>query len=115
MSLGFLEGDVGLAAMDRFNLAGLPDHAVQESRADPGGHELRIWVFLRQRVTIRLAPADIRKEGAAFDLPMALVTGGVVGTVFRQAAQTRGSSERSDASTGLRTDRTGPNSLDRGL
>ncbi len=54
-------------------IVGLPDSAVKESRE-------RIRAALRnagynyptQKVTINLAPADIRKEGAAFDLPMAL-------------------------------------------
>jgi len=35
-----------------------------------------------QRVTINLAPADIRKEGSAFDLPMALGLTGCMGQFF---------------------------------
>jgi magnesium chelatase family protein len=55
------------------NLVGLPDTAIRESRE-------RVWSALscngfpppRGRTTINLAPADIRKEGAAFDLPIAI-------------------------------------------
>ncbi|HLA39942.1 MAG TPA: YifB family Mg chelatase-like AAA ATPase [Candidatus Glassbacteria bacterium] len=54
-------------------LVGLPDNAVRESRervssalANLGFH------FPLKRVTINLAPADRKKEGAAFDLPIAI-------------------------------------------
>ncbi len=54
-------------------IVGLPDGAVRESKE-------RVRSALRntgfaippRRITINLAPADIRKEGAAFDLPIAL-------------------------------------------
>src|SRR5690348_10996677 len=73
-----VEVDVGSARMQDFNVVGLPDNAVKESRE-------RIKSALRncgyefpygQGVTINLAPADVRKEGSGFDLPMAL---GLVG------------------------------------
>ena len=56
-----------------FTMVGLPDTAVRESRdrvyaamknngfVPPSGH-----------VTVNLSPADVRKEGAAFDLPIAV-------------------------------------------
>src|SRR5579862_5816222 len=65
--------------MGDFNVVGLPDIAVKESRE-------RIKAALKNcgfdfpspyGVTINLAPADIRKEGSAFDLPMAL---GILGS-----------------------------------
>lgn len=54
-------------------VVGLPDAAVRESRE-------RVWSAMQSagflpphgRTTINLAPADVRKEGAAFDLPIAL-------------------------------------------
>ena len=54
-------------------LVGLPDKAIQESRE-------RVRSALRNsgfrgplvRVVINLAPADLRKEGPSFDLPIAL-------------------------------------------
>ena len=79
-----VEVDVGSARMQDFNVVGLPDNAVKESRE-------RIKSALRncgfefpygQGVTINLAPADIRKEGSAFDLPMALGLAGCMGQFF---------------------------------
>ena len=64
--------DVG-PGLPSFTVVGLPDLAVQESR-----ERVRSAVrnsnfsFPAHRVTVNLAPADIRKEGPAFDLPMAL-------------------------------------------
>ncbi len=62
--------DSGLPA---FFTVGLPDGAVKESKErvnaaikNSGYH------FKPKRITINLAPADIRKEGSAFDLPIAV-------------------------------------------
>lgn len=56
-----------------FTLVGLPDNAVKES------HERILAALtvnntedLRRSFTINMAPADIKKEGAAFDLPLAI-------------------------------------------
>src|SRR2546429_886530 len=79
-----VEVDVGSARMNDFNVVGLPDNAVKESRE-------RIKSALRncgiefpygQGVTINLAPADVKKEGSAFDLPMALGLVGCQGQFF---------------------------------
>jgi magnesium chelatase family protein len=55
------------------NIVGLPDAAVRES-VDRVEAAIRNsgFEFPKQRITINLAPADIRKEGPAFDLPIAL-------------------------------------------
>ena len=57
----------------RFTTVGLPDSAVRESRdrvrAAIRNGGLRVPA---ERITVNLAPADLRKEGAAFDLPMAV-------------------------------------------
>ena len=56
-----------------FIIVGLPDNAVKESRErvtaaiKNSGYEFPI-----KRITINLAPADIKKEGSGFDLPIAL-------------------------------------------
>ena len=56
-----------------FTIVGLPDAAVQESRE-------RVRAAIKnssfaypfnKRITVNLAPADLRKEGPAYDLPMA--------------------------------------------
>ncbi len=67
-----VETDVSGGAF-AFSLVGLPDAAVRESR-DRVFSAMKNSGFLcpTGRVTINLAPADIKKEGAAFDLPIAL-------------------------------------------
>src|SRR6202166_334583 len=78
-----VEVDVGSSKPGDFNVVGLPDVAVKESRErikaalKNCGHD-----FPLQSVTVNLAPADIRKEGSAFDLPMALSILGCQGAFF---------------------------------
>jgi magnesium chelatase family protein len=56
-----------------FSLVGLPDGSVRESR-DRVLSALRNSGFAvpNRRITVNLAPGDLRKEGTAFDLPVAL-------------------------------------------
>jgi len=56
-----------------FSVVGLPDSAVKESR-DRVTAAIRNSgrVFPSGRVTVNMAPADIRKEGSSFDLPIAV-------------------------------------------
>lgn len=57
----------------KFFLVGLPDSAVKESEQRVESAIKYIgYAFPRQKVVINLAPADIRKEGSAYDLPIAL-------------------------------------------
>jgi magnesium chelatase family protein len=67
-----VEVDAG-AGLPHFHLVGLPDASVRESR-DRVRSAIRNsgFEFPSHRVTINLAPADVRKAGAAFDLPIAL-------------------------------------------
>lgn len=61
------------AGLPMFTTVGLPDSAVRESR-----ERVRTAIknagykFPQDRITVNLAPADVRKEGTAFDLPIAL-------------------------------------------
>jgi len=57
----------------KFFMVGLPDSAVKESEQRVES-ALKHFGFNmpRQKVVINLAPADVRKEGSAFDLPIAL-------------------------------------------
>src|SRR5437660_12170856 len=72
---------------DHFHTVGLPDAAVRESRD-------RVRAALKNRgydipltqITINLAPADIRKEGSGFDLPMAL---GILGAYGGRSEERR--------------------------
>ena len=69
-----VEVEVDIAqGLPQFATVGLPEGAVKESKdrvksaIKNSGYEFPV-----RRITINLAPADIRKEGAAFDLPMAV-------------------------------------------
>ena len=57
----------------KFHMSGLPDNAVKES-AHRVESSMKTAGFLmpRNKVVVNLAPADIRKEGSAYDLPIAL-------------------------------------------
>src|SRR5436853_1635655 len=67
-----VEVDVSFG-MPAFVMVGLPDAAVRESRE-------RVRLAIRNsgfeypphRITVNLSPADVRKAGASFDLPIAL-------------------------------------------
>ncbi|HOM72389.1 MAG TPA: magnesium chelatase domain-containing protein, partial [Armatimonadota bacterium] len=59
--------------LPRFDIVGLPDTAVQESRERVRSAVKNSGLeFPMKRITINLAPADVRKEGPAFDLPIAV-------------------------------------------
>ena len=56
-----------------FTIVGLPNAAVRESRERvTSAIKNSGFKFPQKRITVNLAPADVRKEGAAFDLPIAL-------------------------------------------
>src|SRR5215208_1228953 len=67
-----VEGDAS-AGLPGFSIVGLPDAAVQEAR-----ERVRVAIsnsgfkFPTRKVIVNLAPANLRKEGATFDLPIAL-------------------------------------------
>ncbi len=68
-----VESDVGGGQGGVFVVVGLPDTAVQEAKE-------RVWSaiknsnlgFPRSKIVVNLAPADVRKQGPNFDLPIAL-------------------------------------------
>ena len=66
------EVDVG-GGLPAFNIVGLPDAAIKESR-DRIKAAIRNsnFSFPSTKIIVNLAPADIKKEGASFDLPIAL-------------------------------------------
>ncbi|ADO70050.1 YifB family Mg chelatase-like AAA ATPase [Stigmatella aurantiaca] len=69
-----VECEVDMAlGLPYFNVVGLPDGAVRESKVRVVSALKNTGFELPQkRITVNLAPADIRKEGAAFELPIAL-------------------------------------------
>jgi magnesium chelatase family protein len=69
-----------------FTMVGLPDASVRESR-DRVRSAIRNsgFEFPPHRITVNLAPADVRKAGASFDLPIALGILAAQGVVLRRA------------------------------
>src|SRR5262249_28344955 len=67
-----VEVDVSFG-LPSFTMVGLPDASVRESR-DRVKSAIRNsgFEFPPHRITVNLAPADVRKAGASFDLPIAL-------------------------------------------
>jgi magnesium chelatase family protein len=61
------------SGLPQWTLVGLPLGAVKESRERVGAAIVNSGFSLPpRRITINLAPADVRKDGTAFDLPIAL-------------------------------------------
>ncbi|HET7179157.1 MAG TPA: YifB family Mg chelatase-like AAA ATPase [Chryseosolibacter sp.] len=65
--------EVNVGQGTRFFMSGLPDNAVKESqhRVESALKNWNYWMP-RERTVVNLAPADIRKEGSSYDLPIAL-------------------------------------------
>jgi magnesium chelatase family protein len=66
--------EIDLAAgLPSFTIVGLPNAAVRESRERvTSAIKNNGFKLPQKRITVNLAPADVRKEGAAFDLPIAI-------------------------------------------
>jgi len=65
--------EVNLETGIKFFLVGLPDNAVKESYLRVMAAVKNIgFRFPGKRITVNMAPADIRKEGSAYDLPIAI-------------------------------------------
>ncbi|MFA6295810.1 MAG: YifB family Mg chelatase-like AAA ATPase [Patescibacteria group bacterium] len=61
------------SVLPAFDVVGLPDKTVQESRARVrSAIKNSGFLFPPKRVTVNMAPADLKKEGPAFDLAIAL-------------------------------------------
>src|SRR3989339_635072 len=79
-----VEADIS-AGLPKFTIVGLPDTAISESR-----ERVRAAIknsgfsFPRTRVTVNLAPADIKKQGPCYDLPMAVSLLLAVGVLPKQ-------------------------------
>ncbi|MCZ6700340.1 MAG: YifB family Mg chelatase-like AAA ATPase [bacterium] len=69
-----VEVEVNLSpGLARFDTVGLPDAAVKESRDRVKAAIVNSgFAFPSRRIVVNLAPADMRKEGSSFDLPIAL-------------------------------------------
>lgn len=68
-----VEVDVAGRGLPHFTVVGLPDAAVKESRDRVRAALKNIgFNFPLKPITVNLAPADLKKEGSAFDLPIAV-------------------------------------------
>ncbi len=60
-------------AVPSFTIVGLPDGAVRESRERvTSAIKNCCYEFPDQKITVNMAPADMKKEGSAYDLPIAI-------------------------------------------
>ncbi|MBI5267029.1 MAG: YifB family Mg chelatase-like AAA ATPase [candidate division Zixibacteria bacterium] len=67
-----------------FITVGLPDGAVRESKERvTAAIKNSDFVFPAKKITVNLAPADIKKEGSAFDLPIAVAILSATGQILR--------------------------------
>jgi magnesium chelatase family protein len=80
-----IEVDVAFG-LPHFTMVGLPDATVRESR-DRVRSAIRNcgFEFPHHRITVNLAPADVRKAGSSFDLPIALGLLATSGPLTRRA------------------------------
>lgn len=68
-----VEVDIAAQGLPAFNIVGLPDKAVEEAKERVRASIKNSGADLPpKRITVNLAPADLPKEGPAFDLPMAV-------------------------------------------
>jgi len=71
-----------IPGLPAFNLVGLGDKAVGESRERVRGAIAALGLALPpKRIAVNLSPADLPKEGSHFDLPIALALLGAMGVV----------------------------------
>lgn len=72
-SLVEVEVDISNAGLPNFTVVGLPDASVNEAKERVRSAIRNSWaVFPLKRITVNLAPGDLRKEGPAYDLPIAV-------------------------------------------
>ncbi|MGB3463959.1 MAG: YifB family Mg chelatase-like AAA ATPase [Cyclobacteriaceae bacterium] len=65
--------EVNVGQGTKFFMVGLPDSAVKESQQRvEAAMKFHQYFMPRNKVVINMAPADIRKEGSAYDLPISL-------------------------------------------
>lgn len=68
-----VEVDIASRGLPHFSMVGLPDAAVKESRDRVRAALKNVgFNFPLKQITVNLAPADLKKEGSSFDLPIAV-------------------------------------------
>lgn len=82
-----VESDIAFG-LPAFNLVGLPDAAVKEARERiRSAMKESGYGFPQTRITVNLAPADVKKQGPLFDLPIALAVMMAQGDIPAEAAR----------------------------
>ena len=82
-----VEADIA-AGLPSFATVGLPQGAVREGKERVAAAIQNAGLsFPQQRITVNLAPADIRKDGSALDLPVALAVLAASGQVRAEALE----------------------------
>jgi magnesium chelatase family protein len=65
--------EVSIGGGNKYHIVGLPDNAIKESlRRIESAIQTAGLHMPRQKIVVNLAPADIRKEGSSYDLPIAI-------------------------------------------
>jgi magnesium chelatase family protein len=65
--------EVSIASGNKYHIVGLPDNAIKESlRRVESAIQSAGLRMPRQKIVVNLSPADIRKEGTSYDLPIAV-------------------------------------------
>jgi magnesium chelatase family protein len=80
-----VEVDLG-PGIQSFQIVGLPEGAVREARVRVKSAIENVgFMWPERRVSINLAPADVRKDGTGFDLPIALAVLGSDGAFDQES------------------------------
>jgi len=65
--------EVGIGSGNKYHIVGLPDNAVKESlKRIESAIQCSGLKMPRQKIVVNLSPADIKKEGTSYDLPIAI-------------------------------------------
>jgi len=65
--------EVNISAGTKYYMVGLPDNAVKESlQRVASAINVSGFRMPKQKIVVNLAPADIKKEGSSYDLPIAI-------------------------------------------
>jgi magnesium chelatase family protein len=84
-----VEADTGGGQLGSFSIVGLPDLAVQEAKERVRSAIRNSGIeFPKIKITVNLAPADLKKQGPSYDLPIAMsILQSIAKTSFTQATQ----------------------------
>lgn len=77
-----VEVDISARGLPHFSIVGLPDASVKESKDRIRAALKNVgFAFPLKQITVNLAPADMKKEGSLFDLPIALGVAAAEGVI----------------------------------